>query len=156
MAGGSNETTPPLFPEAGGRGGGPAADPWGIVRELDNLRRAVESVDKRMVTADRFDEAQRGIDRRFMEQDRRQAEWEVKSEGAHRELAATDRALAQDITNVRREADEKVDRVLEKMDERDKQARSWRNQVWLGIALAFVAVLAPSVLRALQIGTGAP
>lgn len=129
--------------------------PWDLILEGQRAtQRAVEDIRKEMLTAATFNEYQRGTDQRFMAQDRRQAEWEVKSEGAHRELSAADRELAAQIKAVDEKHDARHRTIEEAADRRDDEVRRNRGQVWLVAVGAVLAVILPRVWEILR-GTGA-
>jgi hypothetical protein len=121
--------------------------PWELILEGQRAtQRAVEDIRKEMLTAATFNEYQRGTDQRFIAHDRRQAEWEVKSEGAHRELAAR-------IEAVDTKHELRAKGIEDEADRRNDEARKNRGQIWLGIGLAVLAVILPRVWEVLQ-GTG--
>lgn len=109
---------------------------WELLRAVREVRDSVREVADRMLTKDRFDEYQRGTDRRFEALEKRQAEWEAKSERAHGELNA------------------KITSVDDSIQEKDEKARESRGRMWLAIGLVVLGVILPRVWAVLQ-GTGA-
>lgn len=120
--------------------------PWEIMRAIEAVDRSVGQVRDAMLTKDRFDEYQRGTDRRFESAEKRQAEWEGKSERAHGELEGK-------ITAAKAEATVSIKALEDLLDTRDEKARDSRGRVWLAIGLLVAGVLAPRVWDILR-GTG--
>lgn len=120
--------------------------PWEIMRAIEGVDKSVEKVRAAMLTTDRFDEYQRGTDRRFSTLEERQAKWEAKSERAHGELHG-------EILAASTEAELATSALRDLIDARDEKARESRGRVWLAIGLLVAGVLAPRVWDILR-GTG--
>lgn len=120
---------------------------WELLRAVEGVGKTVEAVRTTMLTRDQFDEYQRGTDLRFTSQEKRQAEWEAKSERAHGELDGK-------IKAVEAAAAAKIEAVEAAADQREKESRDARGRVWLAIATTVLVVVAPRVWEILR-GTGA-
>jgi hypothetical protein len=120
---------------------------WELLRAIEGTTKAIEGVREAMLTRDQFIEYQRGTDRRFEALEKRQAEWEAKSERAHGELHG-------EIDGVEVAMSTKVKAVEDLLDARDEKARDSRGRVWLAIGLLVAGILAPRVWEILR-STGA-
>lgn len=109
--------------------------PWELLRAIESVAATARGIDDKMLTKDRFDEYQRGTDRRFETLERRQAGWEAESKSAHVGL------------------DARIDAVEEKAAKREDEARANRGRVWLAVAGVVLAVILPRVWEVLR-GTG--
>src|SRR5688500_15657841 len=89
---------------------------WELLRAIEQATKAIENVRDAMLTRDQFIEYQRGTDRRFEALEKRQADWEAKSERAHGELHG-------EILAVQTEGATKVKAVEDAIDVRDEKAR---------------------------------
>lgn len=96
---------------------------WELLRAIQSVGAEVARVSERMLTKDRFDEYQRGTDRRFDALEKRQAEWEAKSERAHGQLG------------------ERINGVEQEAERREQVARESRAKVWLGVGMAGLGAL---------------
>lgn len=117
--------------------------PWELMRAIEGATKAIEGVRDSMLTKDRFDEYQRGTDRRFDTQEQRQATWEAKSERAHGELEGQ-------IKAVEKAAGEKIEAVEKAAASREEKERESRGRVWLAIGVVVLGVLAPRIWGVLQ------
>lgn len=132
--------------------------PWELLRSIKAVGESVKDVGDKMLTKDRFDEYQRGTDRRFDAQEQRQSGWEAKSERAHGELDAridaVEKAAGERAAAVEKAAADKSASIEKAAAEREKEARDGRGRVWLAIAGVVLAVILPRVWDILR-GTGA-
>lgn len=108
---------------------------WELLRAVEGVGKSVESVKATMLTRDQFLEYQRGTDRRFETLEKRQAEWEAKSERAHGELHG------------------EIEAAEEAAKVREEKARDSRGRTWLAIAGVVLAVILPRVWDVLR-GSG--
>lgn len=144
------ETTP-------GRGSDSAGpDPWALVmRAIEAVGTDVRTVQSTMVTRDVWEEGQRGAARRFETLEKRQAEWEAKSESAHVVLdKEVDAARADAVTRIealRTALDVRFETLAAANAQREKETKAARSQVWLAILAAFLAIVAPRLWVLLSI-----
>lgn len=123
--------------------------PWELLRSIRAVGVSVEKVADAMLTKDRFDEYQRGTDRRFSTTEQRQADWEAKSERAHGELDGK-------IKAVEAASAAKIEAVEKAADQREEKARESRGRVWLAIGVVVLGVLAPRIWDVLRTTGASP